>query len=76
MNKWIVLLLLIHAEQAAAQPIEMADAMHSNGKIYAVLAVVLIIFAVLILYLIRIEKKLIKLEGQINSNNLNQKLIN
>ena len=37
--------------------------MYSSGRIYVVIAVMLIILAGLILYLVRIEKKLKKLEG-------------
>jgi hypothetical protein len=44
------------------KPVEMADAMRSNGRIYVVVAVVLTIFAGLIIYLIRLDKKITKLE--------------
>jgi hypothetical protein len=44
------------------KPVEMADTMRSNGRIYVVVAVVLTIFAGLILYLIRLDKKITKLE--------------
>ena len=40
----------------------MADAMRENGKIYVVVAVILTIFAGIILYLVRIDKKISKLE--------------
>ena len=40
----------------------MADTMRSNGKIYVVVAVVLTILIGLILYVIRIERKIRKLE--------------
>ena len=45
--------------------IPMADAMRSNGKIYVVVAVMLIIFAGIAIYLILIEKKLKKLRDEI-----------
>ena len=41
---------------------EMADVMRSNGKIYVVVAVMLTIFAGIILYLVRLDNKLTKLE--------------
>lgn len=44
------------------KPVEMADTMRSNGRIYVVVAVLLTIFAGLILYLIRLDKKITKLE--------------
>ncbi len=43
---------------------EMADVMRSNGKIYVVVAVILTIFVGLILYLIRLDKKITKLEKE------------
>jgi hypothetical protein len=43
-------------------PVEMADTMRSNGKIYVVLAVVLVIFAGLIIYLVSIDRKVRKME--------------
>ena len=47
-----------------AQPndVQMADAMRSNGKIYVVVAVIVTIFAGILLYLIRLDRKLTKLE--------------
>ena len=41
---------------------EMADVMRSNGKIYVVVAVMLTIFAGIIIYLVRLDNKLTKLE--------------
>lgn len=43
---------------------EMADVMRSNGKIYVVVAVCLIILFGLIGYVIRIDRNLSKLENQ------------
>ena len=45
----------VHAQDA---PVEMADLMRSNGKIYVVVGVLLLIFAGIVIYLIRLEKKL------------------
>ena len=47
-----------------AQPnnVQMADTMRSNGKIYVVVAVIVTIFAGILLYLIRLDRKLTKLE--------------
>jgi hypothetical protein len=45
-----------------AQDVEMADIMRSNGKIYVVVAVIATIFIGLMIYLIRIDKKVQKLE--------------
>jgi hypothetical protein len=40
----------------------MADAMKENGKIYVVIAVILTILAGLVLYLVRLDRKISKLE--------------
>ena len=60
LSVWMALFALA----ASAQEVEMADIMRSNGKIYVVVSVIVIIFLGLILYLIRIEKKLNKLEKE------------
>ncbi len=44
--------------------VEMADTMRSNGRIYVVVAVVLTILLGLILYVIRIDRKISKLEKE------------
>lgn len=41
---------------------EMADAMRANGKIYVVVAVIAIIFVVMAVYLITIDRKISKIE--------------
>lgn len=41
---------------------EMADVMRSNGKIYVVVLVLATIFAGLIIYLVRLDRKVSKLE--------------
>lgn len=44
---------------------EMADAMHSNGKIYVVVAVVLVILSGLFIYLYAADRRIKKLEEEI-----------
>ena len=44
------------------------DFMRSTGKIYVVVAVILAIFAGLVLFLIYLDRKLTKLENQIKDN--------
>lgn len=46
----------------------MADEMRSNGKIYVVVAVLTTIFIGIILYLIRLDRKLTKLEKETKIN--------
>lgn len=45
--------------------IEMADTMRSNGKIYVVVTVVMVIFAGLIFYMIQTDRKITKLEKEV-----------
>jgi hypothetical protein len=50
--------------QMQQPPVEMADAMRSNGKIYVVVAVLTTILAGIVLYLIRLERKIKRLEKE------------
>jgi hypothetical protein len=52
---------------AQGNGVTMADRMRSEGKIYVVVAVALTIFAGIILYLIRLDRKLSRLEKNIHS---------
>jgi hypothetical protein len=64
--KFLMLLLLpvCFSMQAFAQDAapEMADTMRSNGKIYVVVAVCLLILVGLFIYLVRLDSRLRKLE--------------
>lgn len=51
--------------------VEMADVMRSNGKIYVVVAVVMIIFVGLIAYTISIDRKITKLEKEVFKEKVN-----
>jgi len=63
MNKLIsIFALLLFTFLGNAQGVTMADTMKENGKIYVVIAVILTILAGLVLYLIRLDKKISKLE--------------
>ena len=53
--------------QETTNKVEMADTLRQNGKIYVVVAVILIIFIGIILYLVRLDRKISKLEKNINS---------
>ena len=57
-----ITLFIILSVFANAQEVTMADAMKENGKIYVVIAVMLTILAGLVLYLIRLDRKISKLE--------------
>lgn len=72
-NSWhkaflLLLTLLASALQATAQTAdtpEMADALRQNGKIYVVVAVILIVVIGLIGYLISLDRKVSRLEKEI-----------
>lgn len=53
---------ILYAQDANPAKVEMADLLHQNGKIYLVVLVLLTIFAGIIFMLVRIEKKLNRLE--------------
>ncbi len=63
LNSLIAFILLSTISQAQ-NSIEMADTMRSEGKIYVVLAVVLIILFGLLFYLTRLDKKIGQLEKE------------
>ncbi|MGY2134243.1 CcmD family protein [Hymenobacter sp. HD11105] len=74
-NSWrnaflLLLALLGTALQAFAQTAdtpEMADALRQNGKIYVVVAVILVVVVGLIGYLISLDRKVSRLEKEIHS---------
>ncbi|MBS1919531.1 MAG: CcmD family protein [Bacteroidetes bacterium] len=51
--------------QGENQTVQMADLMRSNGRIYVVVAVMLTILTGLILYLVRLDRKISRLEKEI-----------
>jgi CcmD family protein len=65
----LLLTLLFNATAALAQAPtaepEMADGLRANGKIYVVVAVVVIIVAGLLVYLVSLDRKVSRLEEQI-----------
>ncbi len=63
--KLLLMLLFLLPFAAIAQPPE--NLMYSSGRIYVVITVMLIILAGLVLYLVRIERKLKKLEKSDNN---------
>lgn len=67
MKKLLSLLLMLlgtsalYAQERAGGEL-MADSFRANGKIYVVVAVILTIFAGIIFYLIRLDRKISRLE--------------
>jgi hypothetical protein len=63
--KYLACLLLsglCNAAFAQPQAVEMADTMRSEGKIYVVVAIILVVLSGLIAYLFLLDKKLSKME--------------
>lgn len=50
--------------QAPPDTVEMADGMRQSGKIYVVIAVILTILAGLIFYIIRLDRKISRMEKE------------
>ena len=56
-----ILSVAVYAQSTIPEPVDM---MRSNGRIYVVIAVILTILLGLILYIVRLDKKISKLEKQ------------
>lgn len=65
----LTLALMCTAGIAAAQDVEMADTFRSQGKIYVVVAIVLIVLTGLILFLFLLDRKLTRLENAMRAKN-------
>ena len=57
---------LLLASPAYSQEVEMADGMRADGKIYVVVAVLLVILVGLVAYLIIIDRKATRLEKKLD----------
>jgi CcmD family protein len=64
----ITALIFLSFNAAHAQNTAGVDFMRNTGMMYVVVGVILIIFIGIIVYLINIDRKLTKLENQINQN--------
>ena len=60
---------LISTFAFAQSDVEMADVMRSEGKIYVVVGIILIIIVGLLLYLVRLDRKITRIEEQIRNEN-------
>lgn len=60
---------MLVASSAFGQSAEMADAFRADGKIYVVVAIVLIVLFVLIAYLFMLDRKLTRLERGFQEKN-------
>jgi len=57
--------LNLFAQQTVSQEIAMADQMRADGKIWVVVAVISVIFAGIIVFLVSMDRKIAKLEKQL-----------
>ena len=62
-------LLFVSAIANAQAEVEMADGMRSEGKIYVVVGIILIILLGLVVYLITLDRKVKKLENLLGERN-------
>lgn len=62
----LTIILTVTVNLASAQQAEMADRMRSEGKIYVVVAIILVVLIGLILYLFLLDKKLTRIEKQLH----------
>lgn len=70
MNKFVNFLLTfslltLSTFSAEAQDAEMADTMRANGKIYIVVAIILVILLGLVAYLVSLDRKVSNLEKRL-----------
>lgn len=69
-NKLLIAIFLIFSGfPSFAQEVEMADKMREEGKIYVVVAVLLVILIGLFTFLFRLDSKLNKLKNRLDKKN-------
>jgi CcmD family protein len=62
---FVLLFAVVSPVLQAQQDVEMADALRSEGKIYVVVAILLVIFAGIVAYLFSIDRKVSRLEKRV-----------
>jgi K+-transporting ATPase A subunit len=63
---FLLTILIVQTGNAQTQQPEMADVMRSNGKIYVVVGIILIVLIGLFTYLFTLDRKIGKLENKLN----------
>ena len=61
--------MLISSAVRAQSEVEMADGMRAEGKIYVVIAIILIVLTGFIVYLVLLDRKVKKLEKLLENRN-------
>ncbi|RYF71047.1 MAG: CcmD family protein [Cytophagaceae bacterium] len=64
-------LLLIAQTSMAQQTVEMADKLRADGKIWVVVTVIATVFFGIIIYLVRLDSKIGKLEREVKDSRVN-----
>ena len=57
--------LPVMAQVDSTKPVEMADGLRANGKIYVVVLVLVTILAGVLFYVVRLDRKISKLEKEV-----------
>ena len=67
-NKFLstVFLLLLSMATFAQSEVEMADTMRSSGKIYVIVAIILVVLTGLVLYLFLLDRKISRIERELD----------
>ena len=68
-NFLVTLFTLVSIASNAQSDVQMADGMRANGKIYVVVAIILIVLAGLVFYLFMLDRKVKKLEKLLSARN-------
>ena len=68
LNTLLILLVSSFTGMAQQADIEMADQFRADGKIYVVIAVVLLILVGIFIYLFSLDKKVTRLEKEVSKN--------
>lgn len=63
-------LVILNVAACLGQEVEMADKMRQDGKIYVVIAIILLVLAGVFAYLITLDKKVKKLKEELEEKNL------
>lgn len=61
----------IMAQQPVADGVEMADRLRADGKIWVVVAVIAMVFAGIVVYLVRLDRQISKLEKEVEEKKTN-----
>ena len=70
--RWVILFLLfftsLESISQATEEVEMADILRQDGKIYTVVVGLVIILTAMIILLIRVDRRIFRLERQAKKN--------